>query len=602
MDYHYHQEGWGPLQQPFNTFPVYSSLRATGSSETEEFRYGGSFVDAERNQGLSQPFAYPTSSIHPLIDTDNSYQPRHLPIETLIPQTPVQSYIPALPPSISPRDIHIPRYTGLEVTIPESSYQPDQQLSPLFDITKYDGPAMEADTDNDSCSDSEYDFGSARQVNRSLLNDLTSSNSQIASCTQNSGYADQPDSSGGQQPCGESTPIPTEELPVEPSPIAPPTLVNPPLIGNSKRSQVLKRKTQSAVNNMKEEPVTRTLGKPTSGRQVLLAKKAKPGRRPRPTKTIGGKKSSANEGKSKVKTVTKFAAVPESDSLISFHQSSMTNDNFPKNSISNSSSSSSRSEKGIKLAAASKPKRSSSGITSSSGSGKRKLPPQLSSKAQAKTKSTSRSKSKMVSTTTPPVVKNLGTERHTEPLKPGPKVAVPLKEVIGLGEEDHLSPIPPSPASVADCLDGEDDDYCPSYFAPETEDELDHDSPPPSAIRRKRSRSQEEDEEEWTMGTKNNGKKKVKESIELVESIGGAPPKERKLNKTRNRFYHPGRQEQNVRAQSKYRNKIKARSDLVLEFVQEIFHKVRNTPAAKKLIKKLEELDPTFAEERFGKL
>ncbi|WVQ66880.1 uncharacterized protein L199_005071 [Kwoniella botswanensis] len=561
MDYQYHQEGWGPLQQPFNTFPLYSSFRDTNISDNEGIGSSASLVHSD-HEGFSQLPAYPISTIaHHINSGIDLYQPRYVPPLTEIPQTPVHSYIPAIPPSISPRDIHIPRYTGLEVAIPDSSFLPDSAASPLFTYAKKkDEQSIQADTDTESESDSDYGFGTIREVSRNLLNDLTSINSSISQ-TPCDNQTVQTDIVNSHPVSANPGIISAEGSSVPPSPIVSPALVNPPLVDvNNKKDPVKKRKGKLTLNRKKEIAVAQTPGckKASSGRQVLLAKKAKPGRRPRPMKPVGGKKSSANVGKSKVKTVTKAAAAPESDSLISFHQSSMTNDDAPK-SIWNSSSSSSRSKKSIKLAAASKPRRSSSGIISSPKSGKRKLPPQLSSKVQP-------------------------------------------KEVIGLGEEDHLSPIPPSPAFVADCSDGEDDDYCPSPFAAETDDELDYDSPPPSATRRKRARSQEEDDEEWTMGKKSNGKKKVKESTEVVESIGEAPPKERQLNKTRNRFYHPGRQEQNVRAQSKYRNKIKARSDLVLEFAQEIFPKVRKTPSAKKLLAKLRDLDHAFATEKFGQL
>ncbi|OCF77415.1 hypothetical protein I204_01403 [Kwoniella mangroviensis CBS 8886] len=588
MDYQYHQEGWGPLQQPFTTFPLYSSLRATDISDNEAIGSSTSFVHGD-HQGFSQLPSYPFSTfptIAPQTNSDiNLYQPRYVPTLTEIPQTPVNFCNSALPPSISPRDIHIPRYNGLEVAIPDSSFLPDSAPSPLFTYSKKnDGQAMEADTDTESDSDSEYGFEPARQVSRSLLNDLTASNSPISSSRpQINGYADQPIVPEDQRTPGKSTPIPAEELPVEMSQIVLPALVNVPTISNNKKSLVGKRKRQSAFDRKKEDMITQTPGdkKPTSGGQVLLAKKAKPGRRPRPTKAAGTKKGSANGGKQKGKTVTVPLPASSSDSLSSYPQSSLPGQHATTRKA-NASSSLARSR------------------TIDAGT----LPPLSSPETGPKPKLRSRSKSKPTSTSKSRAKKKVVAKTMTVEPKSVSKTGKKLKEVSQLGEKDPSSPISSCPSSDASDSDGEDEDYrpSPSPAVGETEDQLDPDLPSPVNHKKKRSRSEEADDEEWGAIKKKGKREMDREPQMLIQEAGDIPVIERKLNKARNQLYHSGRQEQNVRAQSKYRNKIKARSDLVLEFAQEIFPKVRNTPAAKKMMKKLEELDHNFAEEKFGKL
>ncbi|WWD03758.1 hypothetical protein V865_001814 [Kwoniella europaea PYCC6329] len=586
MDYHYHQEGWGPLQEPFNTFPLYSSLRATGSSEIEEIQYGDFvIVEAERNQLLSQPFAYPTSSIHPSIDTDNTYQPRYLPNENLIPQTPVQSYIPALPPSISPRDIHIPRYNGLEVTIPESTFQPDSQQSPLVINTKYDdGLAMEADTDTDSESDSDYGFGPVREVSRNLLNDLastTSSISQVSSSSQIDNRNDQPDVIPEQQTQVTAPTAEVEKASTFTPTIVPPALVNPPLIINRKKSPVSKGKRQSAINKKKEDMVKQTPGdkKTTSGRQVLLAKKAKPGRRPIPIKAVRKKAHTTKQerkgrSKSSASSSTPTERTGRSTPPISHDPSEPRSDDGLDH----------YTDKGNTLSAP-------------------KLFPAMSSlNSCTQPKSTSKLNLK-------PKIKSNSISVPKQPKKattrtegPSRTKQVQLKKLISSGEEDYFSPNPPSPDSVGVASDPEDDNYCPppSPVADETEDESPSDNPRPSLSTKKRSRVLNDDDEEWGVDKKVRNRKV--ERAKVIQDVEDGAPENRKMNKARNQLYHPGRQEQNVRAQSKYRNKIKARSDLILEFAQEIFPKVRNTPSAKKLLAKLRDLDHAFAIEKFGQV
>ncbi|WWC68279.1 uncharacterized protein I206_102202 [Kwoniella pini CBS 10737] len=80
-------------------------------------------------------------------------------------------------------------------------------------------------------------------------------------------------------------------------------------------------------------------------------------------------------------------------------------------------------------------------------------------------------------------------------------------------------------------------------------------------------------------------------------------PKKLKLNRTRGKPYHAGKQEQNVKAQSKYRNKVKLRADMMRDCLKRIFAEPAKAKALRKIqadfLSAIKDVDSTWADENF---
>ncbi|WVW86278.1 hypothetical protein I302_108320 [Kwoniella bestiolae CBS 10118] len=610
MNDQYNQDGWGPLQEPFhtNTFPTYSALRDTYEPFNNQLILDPSLTVEDTLPAYPVPYS---SSFLPSSSNDgiNLYQPRYQPYINELPQTPSQQSFIAQPPSISPRDIHTPRFAGLEITLPVFEPNIESQSSPLADHTKMDHNeyTMGSDTDSDSESDSEFDFVPPAPVNRNLITAL-SQGSSVPAQSPSASLAGNEELGSPSKDLVQSA-VPSVPVLVEhevqtdvPSPITTPTLVNSPLV-KSTRVKAGKTKAMKAVVQKPKDK------KASSGRQVLLAKKVKPGRGPRATKKALNKKiGTAKQSKKELGLTTALSLTGSAGSNNRLEPSSQTS--VPSKRKSRSSPTKVNSGISKKISKPNNAIQPSCGNDSAGGFRKTvgshqpqvklgkgetsiKVPTRLASKSVPKPKSTeaeaiSNSKGKNVKSTSI------------------------LRKVMSLVDDATTISIPPSPASFDHSSDVEDGDYHPSpspalqALENVSDDEVTSPLPPKKNSKKKRSRSEDEDDDDWGKAKKSH-KKKAKHTPDDI------PLKDRKINKARNQFYHPGRQEQNVRAQSRYRNKIKARGDLVLCYFKKVLEEKRKSKSAKSfkdsvgLLEKeflmhMKDLDASFAQAEFGTL
>ncbi|WWC91798.1 uncharacterized protein L201_006745 [Kwoniella dendrophila CBS 6074] len=190
-------------------------------------------------------------------------------------------------------------------------------------------------------------------------------------------------------------------------------------------------------------------------------------------------------------------------------------------------------------------------------------------------------------------------------VKPSPKRntrAIPSRS------SKHLSPIACSPPSSS-MATNDDYEYQPSptpsssLEREEMEALFEKSRPPPKSAKKinllKRIKEEDEDWEVYS---------RKKRSVSSSSATDDRPPP---INKARGIPYHAGRQEQNVRAQSKYRNKVKARSDKMLCYLRRLFFafegktstlktlKYRCEGLKKEFLKEMKDLDEPFVNQKF---